>query len=200
MKPEVDRELQGWMSQWQDEPAPAAEVREAILKNVRRRSRTLVVVTASEVVVTLLMLAMLAALLMRAGDPESIAVVLAGSVLAVGALVVSVWNRRGTWRPAAETTEAFLGISILRCRRSLRAVRIAYGIMAAEVMMLVPWLFVCIRRHPDRRPFGFEPHLFYGVLLAVIFGAATLGCRWYARRVRRERRALQAARRVVSQD
>jgi hypothetical protein len=200
MTPEVDRELQGWMSEWRDEPAPAAEARAAILKNVRRRSLTLAVVTAGEVVVTLLLLAMLGVLFMRAGDPETTAVVLAGSVLAVGALVVSLWNRKGTWRPAAETTEAFLGISILRCRRSLRAVRIAYGIMVVEAMMLVPWLLVCIRRYPDRRPFGFDPHLFYGALLAVIFGASTLGCRWYARRVRRERRALEAARRVVSQD
>jgi len=195
MKTENDRELRGWMDEWRDNPAPAAEARAAILRHVRRRSRTLALVSAGELVVTVLLLAMLGTLLLRAREPETIAVVVAGSVLAVGALVLSTWNRRGTWRPSAETTEAFLEISVLRCRRSLRAVRYAYGIMVVEALMLVPWLFIGIRRHPDRRPFGHDPYIYYGALLAIVFGAATLGCRWYARRVRRERRALQDTRR-----
>jgi len=194
MSTETDRELRDWMEDWRDDTPPAAEARAAIVRHVRRRSRTLALVVAGELVVTFLLLGLFGFLLTRAQDPETVAVVVGGGLLAVAALVVANWNRRGTWRPSAETTEAFLEISLLRCRRGLRAVRYAYGIMVVEALLLVPWFLVTIPRHPDRRPFGWDPYLYYGTLLALIFGAATLGCRWYARRVRRERGALREAR------
>lgn len=195
MKPETDREMREWMEDWRDDAPPAAEVRAAILRHVRRRSRTLALVTAGEVIVTILLLGLFGVLLSRARDPETIAVLVAGGLLAVSAFALANWNRRGTWRPSVETTEAFLEISLLRCRRSLRAVRYSYGIMVVEAFLLVPWLVIGILRRPDTRPLGWNPYLFYGALLALIFGAMLLGCRWYARRVRRERHVLRETRR-----
>ena len=195
MKPETDREMRDWMEDWRDDAPPGAEARAAILRHVRRRSRTLALVTAGDLVVTILLLGLFGALLARAREPETIAVLVAGGLLAVSALGLATWNRRGIWRPSAETTEAFLEISLLRCRRSLRAVRYSYGIMVVEALLLVPWLVIGILRRPDTRPFGWNPYLFYGALLALIFGAMLLGCRWYARRVRRERQVLREARR-----
>ena len=62
----------------------------------------------------------------------------------VGAMLVAtwafaLWNRRGTWRPLGETTESFLRLARLRCRRKIQAIRFAAEVMIAQLVAVAAW-------------------------------------------------------------
>lgn len=51
----------------------------------------------------------------------------------------AVWNRRGTWRPLGETTESFLRLARLRCRRKIQAVRFGVEVTIVQLVAVVAW-------------------------------------------------------------
>jgi hypothetical protein len=58
------------------------------------------------------------------------------------AMLVVAWaftivRRRGTWRPAAETTAAWLALARKRARRTLWAARVQVLLLAAQVAVVV---------------------------------------------------------------
>lgn len=67
-------------------------------------------------------------------------------VLAIGVWMVSVYasiyqwqNGSATWTPESETTEAFVRLSLRRCRASLRGVRFGLWLLLVEVLLLGAW-------------------------------------------------------------
>ena len=135
-----DDELKAWMTDWQAEAGPAPEVRQAILRRVRRRSRQQGAFFAVETAVALASLAFLGWFFSveRALPDRALAVALMLTTLFL--LGFGAWNYRRTWRPSGDTTAAFLELSRLRCRRQIRAVRV--GVRVAVVMgaLYVPWI------------------------------------------------------------
>jgi hypothetical protein len=51
----------------------------------------------------------------------------------------SLWLARGTWRPLAETTAAFIDISVRRCRSNLRAASFAAWLYVWQLSFVVLW-------------------------------------------------------------
>ena len=61
------------------------------------------------------------------------------AAMLVAVWTFSIWNRRGTWRPLGETTESFLRLARLRCRRKIQAVRFAAEVTVAQLVAVVAW-------------------------------------------------------------
>src|SRR5688572_13069168 len=61
------------------------------------------------------------------------------AVLIALALAFSLWNRRGIWAPATESTLTFVELSLERQRRNLVALRFCPWMLAAELAFLIPW-------------------------------------------------------------
>jgi hypothetical protein len=55
------------------------------------------------------------------------------------ALQFSTWNRRGLWRPAAESTRDYLDLALERVWRRERAVRFAWLLFGLEFVFLLAW-------------------------------------------------------------
>jgi hypothetical protein len=139
----IDNEWRDLMADWQsEEPVPAPlsdEARQSIRKRVRRYGHRMILLTLSEVAGCA---ATLAWIWKESLDqPRAIGIVgFAGTaVLMALALGFSLWNRRGIWAPATESTLTFVELSLERQRRKLVALRFCPWFLAAELAFLVPW-------------------------------------------------------------
>ena len=52
-----------------------------------------------------------------------------------------LWIGRGTWRPLADTTAAFIDISIRRCRSNLRAASFGAWLYVCQLLFVMLWRF-----------------------------------------------------------
>jgi hypothetical protein len=188
---DADDELREWIADWQTEPEPAPEVRDAIRRRVKRQTLKMMLSLAGEVVLTLGLLGIVINSAVRWPEPLNLAAMAGLVVLIFWAIGSSLWFRRGTWRPSAETTSAFLDLSILRCRRRLAALRAGWFLLAMEEAILIPWLCVLLNGKPAGdyiRAFGFL------VLMTVLVVAFSLTVQ---RRTRRELEEMEAVRRSL---
>lgn len=190
---EPDDELREWMSDWQVGPEPEPEVRDAIRRRVRRQSRKLVLYTAGELTLGLLMLAFVIRTAVARPVFFNVAA-MAGLALAIlWAVTYSLWSSRGTWRPAAETTTAFLDLSILRCRRRLNALRAGWWLLAVELAIMIPWLHLLLRSGGANAPLtpGYAAAFGFLILVASLAVAFLIVAKRKARRELREIEELQ---------
>lgn len=138
----TDREMQQWMDTWQAQAAGQAPgAPEAIRSHVERRSRLLSIWVGGEVILTV---AIFAFLMHRvATDPDPVEKLAMGllALIAASALALSLWNWRGAIRASARTTSAFVALSLERSRRLRRAVNLGWGILLAELVVFVPWMW-----------------------------------------------------------
>jgi hypothetical protein len=191
---EPDDELREWMADWQAEPEPAPEVRDAIRRRVKRQSLKMALATAGEM---LFALAMLAFVIVSAyARPTALNIVAMGglALLILWSMGYSLWSLRGTWRPSAETTAAFLALSILRCHRRLRTLRAGWWLLALELAIMIPWLYLGLNSDSSRSPAAGDYAVAAGALvyLTGIVVAFLIGGE---RKVRRERAELEEMRR-----
>ncbi len=142
---EPDNELRDWMSDWQGDPEPAPEVRDAIHRRVQRKSLRMALATAFEIVFALAMLAFVTWSALREPTPINAGAMAVLALLILWATGVSLWYLRGTWRPSAETTSAFIDLSLLRCQRRLRAVRAGWWLLALELAVMIPWIVLSLK-------------------------------------------------------
>ncbi|MGH8722274.1 MAG: hypothetical protein ACREU4_09835 [Burkholderiales bacterium] len=127
------------MDAWQTDGEAAAP--DAIRRHVERRTLMLSVWVAAEVV---LCAGMLAFLLHRAAtDPDPVERLAMGllALITAGAVAFSLWNWRGAIRASTSTTSAFVALSLERSRRLRRAIYMGWAILAAEVVVFVPWVW-----------------------------------------------------------
>jgi len=141
MTVQPDPELREWIDDWQQDAEPAAAARERIRARVKRQSFRQKLFVAGEWAVGAGILAFLAAAVWGVSNPLEVPVALAFLLLLAGTVAYSVWNRRGLWKPSAETASAFLALSEARCRGRLRAVRASYVILAIEIAIFAPWIW-----------------------------------------------------------
>jgi len=184
-----DHELSAWMDDWQsEEPRTATDPvldPAAILRQVKRRSLGLKLLTAGELLLAAGALAGLTLFALRHPDPIDVAVMASFCLLTLAALAFALWNRRGLWKPAAETTAAYLALARNRARRRQEALRVAWWLLAAETALFIPWIWHTL--HADGgHPGPLSYVLAYGYLALVVGTMAALLV-WLQRWTRRER-------------
>lgn len=134
----IDAEVEAWRRQWQSGYEPNRHDWARSLKDrVERQSNRIRFGLAAPILVTVLVGG---GVLVRAlGTRQSMDIVIAVEawlfilVTWAGSLLLA----RGTWRPFAETTAAFVDLSIRRCRANLRAVPFAIGLYVCQLVIVV---------------------------------------------------------------
>jgi len=184
---------------WQRQTAWAApEFPGGILgRKVRAHRRLMRWVLAVEVLITVASLAASVALLRWHGGITGTAAAVYTWVLLAVVWSFAVSNRRGTWRPVAETTRAYLDLSALRCRRQLRTVWLVIVLAAVQFGCVTLWLAARVLQTPSlltpsRALVGW---IVGGLMTAIYVGWAV----WFRRRTLRERAWLAVVRAEISE-
>lgn len=191
-----DHELSAWMDDWQSEEpcsatGPAADHAidaAAILRQVKRRSLGLKLLTAAELLLAAGAVVGLTLFALRHPDPMDVAVMASFCLLTLAALAFALWNRRGLWKPLAETTAAYLALARNRARRRQEALRVSWGLLAAETVLFIPWIWHTLHTGGGK-PGALSYALSYGYL-ALVVGAMAVLLACLERWTRRERARL----------
>ncbi len=193
-----DDELTRWTRAWRgDEERLPPDVEEAVRRSVRRKSRALVAMAILEIILTVCGLVVLTKLAIRASGTadRAVAFSLAASIAVFAGLIG--WSRRGTFRPRAETTRAFLDLVILRSERRLSELRLGWVLLALEAAVFLPWLihktYAGVLATPSAALMAF------GFLIAMS-GAAAIFLRFLGARARHELGEAREALEMLSGD
>ena len=135
---------------------------DALRARIEAERRRMIRGVAMDTVVSVLFIAVAGYAVLRfpSAWTRLFAVDVAAMLVAVWAF--AVWNRRGTWQPLGETTESFLRLARLRCRRKIQAVRFGAEVMVAQLVAVVAWRVW----GPEHAPFA--PTEMLAVLPAVV--------------------------------
>lgn len=170
--------------QWRADGADPGLQVELLIQRVRTHRRLMHGVLAVEILITTASLAASLWLLDGPAGPTSRAVAAYIWVLLAAVWSFALWNRRGTWRPVAETVSAFRGLAMLRCRRQLRTAWFVLGFSAVQFGCVTLWLSV--RMVTEVPPLPLAAAL-AGWIAGAVLTAGLLGwAAWLARRSRRE--------------
>lgn len=193
----IDNEWRDLMADWQtEEPVPASlsdEARQRIRRKVRRYGYRMILLTLFEIAGCAATLAWIWK--ESLDEPRAIgAVGFAGTaVLIAVALGFSLWNRRGTWAPASESTLTFVELSLERQRRKLIALRFGLRLLAVELAFLIPWsVWTLLSRHAEPWRWLFAFGWMGGFSLLLLAWSA-----WYEKRTLREAAEWEELRRVL---
>jgi len=190
-----DREWSDLAQAWQADDS-SAEMRRDIPADIRRKvqrfSWGLIALTVAEIGFLSLALAFLTWRAWQTPKPLEITTAVAIWIFAIVGMGFTLWNRRGTWRPAAETTQAFLELSHRRCVRKLIGIRYAWRTLAVELALFIPWIVWVVESNPEKK--ARAPGVYvesYGYLATFVFIAAIILLE-ISRRTRRERQEMTA--------
>lgn len=188
----VDAELEVWRSSWQQQAAPAAgdDLARLVARGTRHMRRGLL----ASGLVTVVVGGFFSLPATRPPSPDAWVLTAAVWAFLAAAWGFVLWNNAGTWRPASETTAAFLDVSIQRARRAIRSAVFGVALYLAEVAFCADWF----RRHDSSGLLVPWPTVFASGAIAWLTWGATpvLGAVavWYVLRKVREARQLEAIR------
>jgi hypothetical protein len=172
-------ELETWRREWREVSDPLPDLK----KKIRRQNRRMVLVVA----ILCFCLAASTVAALRTGNSFL-------SGLAAGLWVTSVlsgccswWVRRGTWRPAAQTTRAFLELSYKRAVAKSQTIRFCVYFLAIA-MLLYAGALLYFWSTSSLKPLGL---LVFAAMIAELFFLRRLG--------RRKQREVQETRRLLEQ-
>ncbi|HEX9895130.1 MAG TPA: hypothetical protein VGA78_14460 [Gemmatimonadales bacterium] len=140
MNPVADPEWAGLAARWQAEVLPPRLSVERLLRREGRRRLLMGLLVAVEALLSLTAVAATVSARRRLPEPNGTLLLIAALVYVVLVWGFALWNRRGTWRPLARTTEAFVAVSKLRCRRGLRSVRFVVTVVTTQLLLTAGWL------------------------------------------------------------
>jgi hypothetical protein len=173
----IDTELETWRREWRDETEPLPDLKEKIKRQNLR-------MVASAVMMMALLAASTTMALRTRGSFVS---GLASGLWAVSVVVGSYawWVRRGTWKPVAQTTLAYLKLTHNRAVANARVLRFSFYFLLVTIVLFgagAVW-------------HGRE----FSALTAVILAAlvAELGFLWHLGR--RKRRAIERIAKLIEQ-
>lgn len=177
-----DREWERWRQAWTSGAGDAPpEAPEALRARVERQTRRMLLCQAGEIAFGVLFVALWAVYLWRHPEPRTWVVMIAVMSFMAVAVWHSISSRQGQWRPAGDSTRAFLDLSRRRCGGKLKSLAFAWRLYLAEVIFLVAygiWRFPAVEQ--DERAWR------YGTASAVLLLLG--GVMWIF--VRNRRRAI----------
>lgn len=187
-----DAEHQEWSALWQggDNAAPArnAALAAAVRRRGRRQNLFFHACALAEGLVCLGLLAFGFDALRRLPAPEGWMLAVVIWLLTLGAGGFSFWNRRGIWRPSADTPAAFLDLARRRCQRRLAAARFALYLLLLEVLLFIPWFAWLLQARPQ----ALRPERFvYAGLVIFVAVVSIAGYRWWVWRQLRQVEVLE---------
>lgn len=187
-----DLELKSWQAEWREGTAPLAEIN----RKLKRQSRFFFLSNLVAALAFFGGLALTVAVVRREPSPERVAWAVGIWILAFVCAGYRLWTQRGTWRPATQSTRAFVELSQKRAIAQLRSVRLAFYLIPAWIAFcsaIVAWRWNVfssdIRAHPA------DYWLALGAILLMV-GLAFLYLAWVQRR---KRRAAEEARRLLDE-
>lgn len=142
-------DLASWRDVWQESGqssgALAGGELAARIERVRRGSRRfgfgLIALTAGELLFSLCTIGFLGYWAWLRPDVWRLLLVLLGMLLVVVAQVFTLKNRRGTYRPRNQTTQAFVELEWLRAHRQLRTIRFSLRFLLFEIAAIAALRF-----------------------------------------------------------
>jgi hypothetical protein len=81
----------------------------------------------------------------------------------------ALWIARGTWRPLAATTDAFLRLSIRRCRSVLGAIHFGAALYAVGFLGILAWKYYYLSASLSAVLTSWQVALFGGLVTPVLF-------------------------------
>ncbi|HMC57896.1 MAG TPA: hypothetical protein VKJ01_01770 [Candidatus Solibacter sp.] len=134
-------ELDALQAAWREaRPAGAqGEDPPGLRKLVDRQTWLIRLHTAMELLISAAFLGASLWLAIAMPGPEFVVLAIAVWIITLTATIYSLWNRAGTWQPAAHDTHEFLQLSLRRCRAGLRAVTFGLYLLLAQVLLLASW-------------------------------------------------------------
>jgi hypothetical protein len=168
-------------------PSERDAVPAAVRRAVRGQGIRLKLLTAGEIAITLFLCWLTLSALVRTPSGLTVAWAAATAVLLAWTWRFAIHNRRGVWAPFAETTEAFIALSMERCRRSLATVGFTRLLVAVESGLLVPWVVWSARHDAVWQSAEHRlPLIALCVAVALYFLGVLVWSEWYRRRKVRE--------------
>ncbi|MEM7354145.1 MAG: hypothetical protein AAF657_25300 [Acidobacteriota bacterium] len=202
MSMETDRDWLDLADDWQadDESAPPAPIPADIRRRVQRFSWGLYAWTVFEALSLAAILAFATSLPLKRPELLEITTALTVWLLIGVGMGFTLWNRRGTWRPASQTTRAFVELAHERTVRQLRGIRFAWWLLAVEVALFTPWILWVVHSKPEKQ--ARIPEIYwtsYG-LLAGLTSLSAFFLWGYRRHVQRQHVKTRAALEEISTD
>jgi hypothetical protein len=137
-------DLQRWSTAWQSQsPTVAADELRA---SVRRETRRLQLALAAPVLVTLVGGGLSTWQAVKSASLADWIMVTGVWFFIALAWIVSLLLARGTWRPHADTTAAFIDVAVRRCESALATVPFALALYALQLLFVIAWK---VRYSPD---------------------------------------------------
>jgi hypothetical protein len=173
-----DRELESWRAEWRQATLPLPEIHRKIKWQNRRFYLSLL--AAAVAFVGALVLSVVS--VRQEPSPERIAWAVGIWVLVFGCGVYRLWNQRGTWRPATQSTRAFIDLSRKRALAKIRSIRVAYYVISAWLIFctgIVIWRWGTFA--PDIKAHPLDYLLALGAVVAIML-LAFLYLAWVRRR------------------
>jgi hypothetical protein len=178
---ERDPELATWQRQWQTDDRVPRDLRHRVQRETRRLQRE----RYGEIAVTLIIGGGAAGWALVSQRPMTLALAIGVWFFIAITWVTSIGLRRDILAPSAETTTAFLDLSIRRCRRRLQGLA-AQGLLFVGILAFdLVWIY---HYQAETRPVGPWAFLTSGTMLviwAVLAVPVAVGV-WYRRRLRNE--------------
>jgi hypothetical protein len=124
------------------------------------------------------------ALALTSASPIGVVLVAEVWLFILVAWIGCLWLARGTWRPLAETTAAFIDLSIRRCRSNIRGVTFGAWLYVAQLSFMLLWKLYAT-------PIELTALLTAWPVILIGWIALPLFLAWRSWFVRRQRAALQ---------
>jgi hypothetical protein len=190
-------EWERWQEDWQGGGA-TPDTRQLPVR-LRRERRRMLLATAAEAALALAACGGIAAALVHTPHGFDSWWGIAVLVMLAGSWAIATWQRRRVdGLSLADATESFVELARRRCRRQLRAVRLAWLLAALELAFLVPWWIGGFRVH-GLRPESALTWFAWWIPAAAILGLFA-GTLYVRRRVRAELAQLDRLAAALSAD
>jgi hypothetical protein len=134
-----DGELESWRRQWQGGASSAvdADAVERLRRRVVRETRWIKVSLIAPILVTIGVGGAMTLRALRTEQHIDVVFAVETWIFIVVTWVGCLWLARGTWRPLADTTAAFVDVSIRRREANFRAVIFGVCLYAAQLVFVV---------------------------------------------------------------
>lgn len=133
----VDTELEVWRRDWQSETIVPLDLR----RKVRRQSILMKIAVMADILVTITIGGATAAWAVHAPQPSTILLATWTWIVIAAAWTFTLRVNRGNWSPSAESTAAFVDLSVRRGRARLEAIRFAAGLFVVQMVFVLGWVY-----------------------------------------------------------